>query len=329
MAALVDPARHVPAPELRDLRTVRAHDLRELLREETAVWQDTLDWDFEKSAALVRKFVDLQALNGSVLVGPDGVIGYSYYVIEDQKGLIGDVFVRPQYQTAALEQSLLNATLDELLSSDSVNRIESQLMLLRAPLDRPSTAAQYFHCYPRDFLIYDSVRAPRIPPMVRQKVSAAIEIGSWTEAHQELAAQLIAATYQGHIDSRINDQYRSTSGARRFLYNIVQYPGCGAFFLPASFSAFSTRTGELCGMCLASMVGEASGHITQICIAPAWQGEGLGYELLRRSIEALRAAGCVRISLTVTSENHQAMKLYRRLGFEPVRHFAAYVWEGW
>jgi ribosomal protein S18 acetylase RimI-like enzyme len=31
----------------------------------------------------------------------------------------------------------------------------------------------------------------------------------------------------------------------------------------------------------------------------------------------------------VTSENGQAAKLYRSAGFEPARHFAAYVWEGW
>ena len=156
-----------------------------------------------------------------------------------------------------------------------------------------------------------------------------MEIARWAEPHQELAAQLIAETYQGHVDSLINDQYRSAAGARRFLYNIVQYPGCGTFSHPASFSAFSTKTGELCGMCLASLVGEASGHITQICVAPEWQGAGLGYELMRQSMDALRRAGCEKISLTVTTENRQAGNLYRGLGFQAMQHFAAYVWEGW
>jgi ribosomal protein S18 acetylase RimI-like enzyme len=326
MAALVDPARHLPAPELRDLRSLRAHHLHELLEEEAAVWEEALDWDFEKSAALVRKFVDLQALNGAALVNEEGVIGYAYYVVEDRKGLIGDVFVRRPFQTAALEQRLLDAMVDELFASQSINRIESQLMLLRAPLERPIAGARYFQLYPRDFLIFDTRLAQQLLP---RGLTSRVEIARWAEPHQEPAAQLIAATYQGHVDSQINDQYRSTGGARRFLYNIVQYPGCGTFFMPASFSAFSTKTGELCGMCLASLVSDASGHITQVCVAPKWQGEGLGYELLRQSIDALVAAGCRKISLTVTSENRQAMILYRSLGFEPVRHFAAYVWDGW
>ena len=41
---------------------------------------------------------------------------------------------------------------------------------------------------------------------------------------------LIAAAYKGHVDATINDQYGSVTGARRFIHNIVQYPGCGRFF---------------------------------------------------------------------------------------------------
>ena len=66
-------------------------------------------------------------------------------------------------------------------------------------------------------------------------------IEKWSDHYQDAAAQLIAAAYTGHVDSRINDQYRTSGGARRFLYNIVQYPGCGAFYRPASFAAFEAR----------------------------------------------------------------------------------------
>ncbi|MCU1262659.1 MAG: GCN5-related N-acetyltransferase [Bryobacterales bacterium] len=326
MAALVEPVQHPPAPELHDLRSLRAQDLNELLGEEESIWREALDWDFEKSAALVRKFVDLHALNGTALVSEGGVIGYCYYVVEDQKGLIGDLFMRRAFQTAALEQRLLNATLDELMGTGLVNRIESQLMLLRSGVDDSVSGARYFRSYPRDFLMLD------VPPSLTlgvRRLSTRLTIERWTEPHQELAAQLIATTYRGHVDSEINDQYRSVSGARKFLYNIVQYPGCGTFFRPASVAAFVRQSGEMCGMCLASMVSEHSGHITQICVSPEWQGEGLGYELLRQSIELLRSAGCRKVSLTVTSENRAAMRLYRSVGFRPALHFAAYVWEGW
>ncbi len=326
MAALADPPRGLPDSELQNLSGLRAPDLETLLQEETAEWRGTLDWDFEKSAELVRKFVDLRVLNGWALMGKEGVLGYAYYVDEDQKGLIGDVYVRPRYRSVALEQRLLNSVLDEMLAQTSVTRIESQLMMLTAPLERPSCASPYCQIYPREYLSLEKTQAVKFPA---RALSPRLVIGPWLDTHQESAAHLIARSYREHVDSLINDQYRSSEGARRFLYNIVQYPGCGTFHAGASLAAFERDGSELAGICLVSMVGAKAGHITQICVAPEWQGKGLGYELIRRSIAMLWEAGCARISLTVTSENRKASALYRELGFQPLRHFAAYVWEGW
>ena len=155
-----------------------------------------------------------------------------------------------------------------------------------------------------------------------------VYIERWADQYQEPAAQLIAAAYQGHVDSLINDQYRSIAGARRFLFNIVQYPGCGTFYKPASVAAFDRLTGRICGICLASLVMPYCGHITQICVAPAARGEGVGQELLRQSLSLLRQAGCRQTSLTVTASNREAIRLYEDLGFTTTRRFFAYVWEG-
>jgi ribosomal protein S18 acetylase RimI-like enzyme len=38
--------------------------------------------------------------------------------------------------------------------------------------------------------------------------------------------------------------------------------------------------------------------------------------------------GCRSASLTVTAANEDAVKLYERVGFETVRRFSAFVWEG-
>jgi ribosomal protein S18 acetylase RimI-like enzyme len=58
------------------------------------------------------------------------------------------------------------------------------------------------------------------------------------------------------------------------------------------------------------------------------RGKGVGHELLRQSLVALRDAGCRSASLTVTAANLEAVTLYERVGFETIRHFPAYVWEG-
>jgi ribosomal protein S18 acetylase RimI-like enzyme len=164
-----------------------------------------------------------------------------------------------------------------------------------------------------------------MPP---RQLGELVHFKPWTERYQEETAQLIASAYRGHIDSQINDQYRSTAGARRFLFNIVQYPGCGTFFQPASWVAFQRETGRVCGASLASLVAGDVGHITQICVAPWMQGWGVGYELLRRSLESLEEARARKVSLTVTAANQGAVRLYERVGFQLVRQFPALVWEG-
>ena len=146
-----------------------------------------------------------------------------------------------------------------------------------------------FATYERNFMLLDF---DAVPPLPDRPARHRIHIEKWSDHHQDNGAQLIAASYAGHIDSRINDQYRSVTGARRFLYNIVQYPGSGTFVRPASYMAFDRERGWLCSLSLTSSVGPEAGHITQICVAPQVRGTGVGYELLRRSLMTMRENGC-------------------------------------
>lgn len=310
-----------------DLRNISAADMTPLLDEETLAWRAALDWDFEPSAELVRRFVGMQALNGFALLEGERTIGYCYYIREEKKGLIGDLYVCQRERTVERENALIEATLEALARSPGVRRVEAQLLLLDSPLKRKVPFASRFNPYPRRFL-----EAPARQALVLEaREPAGIAIAPWTEAQQDDSARLVAASYRGHIDSEINDQYRSPSGSRRFLNNIVQYPGCGTFFPPASFAAFASNgaKGELCGISLASQVARETGHITQICVAPSQRGKGVGYALLRRSMLALAAHGCRTVGLTVTSKNTSAIRLYEQMGFTDRREFAAYVWEAW
>jgi ribosomal protein S18 acetylase RimI-like enzyme len=323
MAARLNPAPAGP-PELVDLRRLSARDLEPLLAEETGVWRNELEWDFEKSADLVRRFVDLRALNGSALIADGEVAGYVYYVLEENKGLIGDLYVRRAQRTVERENRLLESALEPVMASPPIDRIESQLMMLEHAPHRPMPRADWLGIYERNFMRLDLPRAALAEGNVRRPMY----VEKWSEHYQDAAARLIAAAYVGHIDGRINDQYRTAEGARRFLYNIVQSPGCGAFFRPASYAAFEAISGRLCGISLTSLVAPECGHVTQICVSGSVRGTGIGYELLRRSLTTLRDMGCRSASLTVTAANEDAVALYERVGFRTVRRFSAYVWEG-
>ena len=199
-------------------------------------------------------------------------------------------------------------------------------MLLDGDVSRALQRERFVRLFERILMRFDTAERLRAVP---DTVGRRFKIEPWADYYQDDAAALIAAAYEGHIDSRINDQYQSLTGARRFLNNIVQFPGCGSFFRPASFVAFDRQTRWLTGLLLASFISPSVGHITQICVAPDARGSGLGYALLDQAISVMRQNGACRVSLTVTAANTHAVNLYRRCGFEEVRRFFAHVWEGY
>ena len=315
-----------PRVSLIDLRDLQPEHLAPLLEEEIESWQTELDWDFEASADLVRRFLQVRALNGFALLEGDArnarVTGYSYYVVEESKGLIGDFYMRSAARTVENENRLLEAVLEAMWRTPGVRRVEAQLLMLSSRPNRPAPYPRWFRQFPRRFL-----ETSVSPGVLAERETPGVLFGQWTAQLSEETARVIASSYRDHVDSQINDQYRSVAGASRFLVNIVQYPGCGQFFGPASLTARDERTGSICGISLASLISPNVGHITQVCVDPAHRGMRVGYELLRRSIEALGTHGCRTVTLTVTSANRAANRLYESMGFRQKREFAAYVWE--
>jgi ribosomal protein S18 acetylase RimI-like enzyme len=312
--------------EIVELRRLGARELDPLLLEETVEWDRELDWDFSRSADLVRKYADMRALGGAALMDRGEVAGYGYCVVEDHKGLIGDLYIRPGWRRGDAEVRLFRMMLDHLIATPPVKRIESQLMLVEESVAKALQRERFVRLFERILMRFDG-SAP-MPP-TRNQGHRQFRVEPWSDHHHDEASGVIALSYDGHIDSQINDQYRTFGGARRFLYNIVQYPGCGEFYRKASFIATEAGAGTMAGIVLVSFVAPEVAHITQLCVAPRAQGAGLGYEMLRQAVSALQAGGAKRITLTVTAANTAAVELYERCGFREMRRFFAYVWEGY
>jgi ribosomal protein S18 acetylase RimI-like enzyme len=320
MAALSDAA----LPEVVELPQLSVRDLDPLLSEEIGVWHERFAWDFRASADLLRRFLQVQSLHGYALRINKEVIAYAYQVCEGRKGLIGDFYVRADYATPSNEILVLGAIAKGLMATPGVRRIECQLMLLRSTLC-PLPFSRYVTRHDRYFMEIDRDSAVKLD---RARSGFHARFAGWAERYQEDAAHLVAAAYKGHIDSEINDQYRTIPGARHFLTNIIRFPGCGNFSPAGSIVALDEKTGRVCGVCLASLVSADSGHITQLCVLPAIRGARLGYELLRQSLARLADLGCTSMSLTVTCANVDATRLYDSIGFRTRCTFPALVWEG-
>jgi ribosomal protein S18 acetylase RimI-like enzyme len=210
-----------------------------------------------------------------------------------------------------------------LRNSPAVDRVESQLLLFNSGEFADLFTGPAFSIYPRLFL--ECPLAPTQSALHPEPLEMPPELDllPWTAQDYQPAGELIHACYIGHTDAEINDQYRTLHGSLRFLHNIVRFPGCGTFEAAYSWTLRNRSTGALVGMVLCSRVAPDVAHITQLCIAPAYRGLGLGLALLRQSADTLRRAGFDAISLTVTEANQQAVNLYARFGFIRKHRFDA------
>ena len=315
----------VPLPEIVDLITLGVADLDPLLAEEIVTWRTRFNWDFRPSADLLRRFLHMRSLQGFGLRFGRTLIGYAYHVLEEHKGLIGDFYLAEPFSDAPTQMMLLGSTVQSLMLKPGIRRIECQLLMLTPAPSASLPFRQYLKRHDRYFM---TINRASIQALQTAALKMRVAFTTWTDKFKEEAAHLVAAAYRGHVDSEINDQYRSIPGARHFLMNIIQYPGCGRFSPRSSMIAIDESSGRLCGMCLASSVSETSGHVTQLCVLPGVRGERLGYELLRLSLMDLVSQGCLDVSLTVTCSNVSAIRLYESLGFRSIATFPSLVWEG-
>lgn len=73
---------------------------------------------------------------------------------------------------------------------------------------------------------------------------------------------------------------------------------------------------------LSLAAGEA--HILNLCVAPEYQGQGLGRHLLQHVIALARAAGAELLLLEVRASNDAGIGLYMRNGFQQLGVRKAY-----
>jgi len=317
--------------EILDLRHFTSADLRGLLEEESHVWSRLLAWDYRGSAEMILRYIDARILPGYAALERGRVCGYSFFVYEGSKGVIGDLYVEgdgSRLSTGAehpVENRLLTHVIETLQQSPGIHRIEAQLLVHETGAVARPFLQEGFRRYLRLFMTLPLKEQPAASPVA---LPPEIEVRRWSDQDYQAAATVITGAYRGHVDSEINDQYRTVAGSLRFLNNIVRFPGCGVFDPGSSFVALHRVTRSAVGLILCSRVQEDVGHITQVCVLPEFRGKHIGQALLQANAEELRKRRFGMLSLTVTQANTGAVELYQGLGYRVERVFDAFVWEG-
>lgn len=318
-----------------DVRELRANQFQPLLQAESRAWLEDLHWDYSPSSELISAYLDEKRLSGFALVEDGYAKGYCLYFQEGSKGLIGSLYVDQADSTTDRAVALLRETIDTLVSLPDVRRIEAQLPHFSLDQIGPYFRSRAFQTYLRQFMTFPLEIRPggspasahqSEPVREREMSSSDFVFEPWVRKYDREAAQLIHHVYRGHIDSAINDQYCTISGAVRLVGSIVRHRGCGDYLQRASIAAIHRSTRKLAGILGLTAVRPGTAHIPQIAVGTSFQGLGLGSAMLRSSFEKMAKDGFAEVSLTVTTLNSGAVRLYKRLGFRTFREFGAFVW---
>src|ERR1700681_4159494 len=136
-----------------DLRQTTVRQLEPLLEEEASHWRDELHWDYRGALDLIKRFLEAHALCGSVAFENGAAAGYSFYVLEEQKGLIGGLYVSTRYPPAVIGRRLLDEMLFSMRAIPQLSRTEAQLTPSSGRVDIP-LREQGFRPYTRQFMLF-------------------------------------------------------------------------------------------------------------------------------------------------------------------------------
>src|SRR5438045_4503237 len=227
------------AMEILDLRHFTSTELRGLLEREAELWARTLSWDYRASAEMILRYLDAKILPGYAAVDAGEIHGYSFFVYEGAKGVIGDLYVDDTFgeqRRRATEQKLLTHVIETLRNSPGIHRIEAQLLVHETGAVAQPFIREGFAKHARLFMSLP-MSGPQASATPSARALPGLEIRRWSEAAFQPGAAGITAAYRSHVDSEINDQYRTIAGSLRFLNNIVRFPGCGVFDVESSLVA--------------------------------------------------------------------------------------------
>lgn len=302
-----------------DLRRVGSRMLDPLMREEAEAWQEVLGWNYSATQRFLSGFIDRGALPGFVLLENGRPLGYTYLVLDGDKGVIGALYVARSRWGEGLESRLASAAIGALRETPVVARIESQLILFSGADITPVFREAGFESFRRHFLSLElaSWQGPDATP-------EGLELRDWGDSLLEEASRVVFESYIGGIDAYFSSSFSRPDKCRGFIINIVRHSGCGIFLPRMTTAGF--EGGRMVGAVIATELSHGVGHLPQISVIPEAQGRRIGAWLVGESLKRYREAGYHAVSLTVTERNERAHSWYQRLGFSEVLPFDAYLW---
>jgi ribosomal protein S18 acetylase RimI-like enzyme len=304
--------------EVVDLTQVTADELEDLWQAERRLWHDRLRWDVSATYEALRRLVMRRSLSGKAVRIDGRVVAYACYVVVRQLAVIPALAVSPDVVRTGAGETLLRHSV-EAMRGHGVRRIESQFIRDDSPWLPAAFAREGFRTYWNEWLRLDMRRAT--PPA---EALPGVSLEPWQEKHLGDCAALLQAAYAGSIEAEAYGRYGTVEGCREVLESIASQGSCGPLLDRAS--ALACDQGHATGFVMVTAGAPLQGHIPQVAVAPAHQGQGIGRMLLDYSVSRLSDNHYDTLSLVVSRMNLPAHKLYRAKGFQAVMTFPVFVW---
>lgn len=306
--------------KLENLSSVELPQVAPLLEDEVELWSRKLKWDYSATSEFLRNYIKTGLLPGVVLFDNNRPVGYAYFVVDDDRAIIGNIFVPEKFWGEGYEEFIATGLCSAIQQTDVINRIESQIMMFSGADIATSFKDAGFSVFKRSFLSLELSRWES-----NKKQPRGFSISRWQQQILAESSRLVCDSYKGSVDNVLSSSFSTYARSEEFIYNLVHRAGCGDF-LPRITAVALGEEGKVAGVSLATRLSINSGHLPQISVAPGFQGCGIGNYVVDQSLLRFKNAGYHDVSLTVTKENTRADTWYRRLGFEEILAFNAYLW---
>jgi ribosomal protein S18 acetylase RimI-like enzyme len=310
----------MPETKYRPISELDPMSFPRLMDEEEQAWISDLGWDYSPIRQILVSFIKQKLLPGFGAVNEKELLGYTYFLVNQSKGIIGAIYASQKSPFQEVVHNLLSQTISFLKDIQKIRRIEAQIISFHGVSLTDVFINNSFLYYPRYYL---DLNLSDFKPAGCNTVGKLVP---WNSANIHLAAEMTSTSYRDQTDAIICEDYRTVAGCESYLRSLVENPGCGIFMPEASFMCLDGRQSP-CGFVIGCRISNGVGMIPQIAVHPSYQGRGVGNALMQHSFERYKALGFHTVSLTVTKQNRRAYDWYQHLGFKIRKEFGAYVWE--
>lgn len=151
------------------------------------------------------------------------------------------------------------------------------------------------------------------------KLEEGYDLGEWQDEYLEKAVQIVHKAFENTSDALFDPRFKTEDGTRDIITKIVD--GTYGEFLPEAVSVLFYN-GIPSGFCFMNITAGKIANVPIFAIAPEHQGKGLSKHLLKRSIETLLnlvktgKRDFTEVNTTTETDNYQALKMYRHIGFK-------------